>query len=256
MLKSSLFAQVSCLIWPKIDLFLKMLCDVETTLFAQVSCPIRVARRVMEQSKHSMLVGAGAQAFAVAQGFAIEAHEELLGVESLAKYQEYKEKGAKQSGHDTLGLITLDREGRIAVGVTTSGMAFKEPGRVGDSPLPGPGLYVDGRYGAACATGDGDDILKFSPCSRVVMLMGQGLHPREACAQVVGDIAQVWKSGNNSKMLELGVVAMSVKGAYGAATTLEKWIDIKTGDEYPGFPFAVWHQTEVPEERIDVVKCV
>ncbi|XP_028845284.1 uncharacterized protein LOC114795799 isoform X3 [Denticeps clupeoides] len=107
--------------------------------------PCRVARRVMDRSPHSLLVGVGAVMFAVEQGFTVEPNDNMLTPQSALAYQEFLEKKKSASGHDTLGLIALDLKGNITVAVSTSGAPFKSPGRVGDSPLPGCGLYADHR---------------------------------------------------------------------------------------------------------------
>ncbi len=83
--------------------------------------------------------------------------------------------------HDTIGLCALDSQGNLAVGCTTSGMAWKVPGRVGDSPILGSGLYVDNEVGGAAGTGHGDEMMKACVSYRVVMLMEQGRTPQEAC---------------------------------------------------------------------------
>ncbi|XP_041106838.1 N(4)-(Beta-N-acetylglucosaminyl)-L-asparaginase isoform X2 [Polyodon spathula] len=139
-----------------------------------VGTPVAVARRVMERSAHSMLVGEGAVTFAQEQGFTLEDNENMMSPESSKAYQEFVEKNDRCRGHDTLGLIALDLQGNITVGVSTSGAPFKSPGRVGDSPLPGCGLYADNTAGAAAATGDGDKIMCFCPSFHVVQLMKQG----------------------------------------------------------------------------------
>ncbi|CDQ59804.1 unnamed protein product [Oncorhynchus mykiss] len=108
-----------------------------------VGAPVRVARRVMDRSPHSLLVGEGAVAFAREQGFTIEPNDNMLSAHSAKAYQEFLEQKQRVSGHDTLGLIALDNMGNITVGVSTSGAPFKSPGRVGDSPLPGCGLYAE-----------------------------------------------------------------------------------------------------------------
>ncbi|KAM3838266.1 N(4)-(Beta-N-acetylglucosaminyl)-L-asparaginase [Diretmus argenteus] len=138
-----------------------------------VASPVRVARRVMDRSPHSLLVGEGAAAFAKQQGFTVESNASMLTTHSTEAYQEYLEKQQRVSGHDTLGLIAMDNMGNITVGVSTSGAPFKSPGRVGDSPLPGCGLYAENMVGAAAATGDGDKIMCYCPSFHVVHLMKQ-----------------------------------------------------------------------------------
>ena len=122
--------------------------------------PISVALRVLEKSPHSMLAGEGACEFAREQGFP---HEEMLTPASEEKFNEWKAggRGAPEASHDTIGLAAVDCKGNTAAGCSTSGLAFKQPGRVGDSPIIGSGLYADNEVGAAAATGNGDEILKF-----------------------------------------------------------------------------------------------
>ncbi|KAM6977735.1 LOW QUALITY PROTEIN: N(4)-(Beta-N-acetylglucosaminyl)-L-asparaginase [Aplochiton taeniatus] len=192
-----------------------------------VGCPVRVARRVMDQSPHSFLVGEGAVAFAREQGFTVESNESMLvhTPHSTKAYQEFLEQQQSVRGHDTLGLIALDKMGNITVAVSTSGVPFKHPGRVGDSPLPGCGLYAERMVGAATATGDGDKIMCFCPSFHVVQLMKHGACPNDACA-LLDDII---KSTSTDKCFEIGLVALNVKGDVGAASSVD-------------FPFTYWNQ--------------
>ncbi|ELT91383.1 hypothetical protein CAPTEDRAFT_191352 [Capitella teleta] len=207
-----------------------------------IATPSRVARRVLENSPHSILVGEGAQQFALSQGFTVEKEEDLN-----ASSSEF----VMTSGHsDTLGVINLDASGNIVAGVSTSGMPGKHPGRVGDSPLPGGGLYADDRIGAASCTGDGDQILPFCPSLKAVLKMGQGMTPNAACESVIKEIAErIFPK----EMFEIGIVALSVEGEYGAAGSLKRWRDIITGTEYKGFPYAVWNSDHCIEPTIKVV---
>lgn len=180
-----------------------------------IRTPISVARRVMEQTPHVMLAGENARRFAVQQGFP---EQELLTPDSLQKWQEWNQSahasdvahfdvGSKTSSpygephgrphpnaksseltpdnHDTIGLCALDAQGNLAAGCTTSGMAWKVPGRVGDSPIIGSGLYVDNEVGCAAATGHGDEMMQVCVTYRVVMLMEQGRSAQEACEETL-----------------------------------------------------------------------
>ncbi|KAM4614702.1 N(4)-(Beta-N-acetylglucosaminyl)-L-asparaginase isoform 1-T1 [Polymixia lowei] len=198
----------------------------------RVGSPVRVARRVMDQSPHSLLVGEGAVAFAKEQGFTIEPNDNLLTTHSTKAYQEYLEKQQRISGHDTLGLIALDNMGNITVGVSTSGAPFKSPGRVGDSPLPGCGLYAEHMVGAAAATGDGDKIMCYCPSFHVVQLIKQGSSPRDACNTVLDDII---RRTAPDRCFEIGLIAMNMKGEVGAASSVE-------------FPYAFWNQDKAAVE--------
>ncbi|XP_053140402.1 N(4)-(Beta-N-acetylglucosaminyl)-L-asparaginase-like isoform X2 [Hemicordylus capensis] len=191
-----------------------------------IGTPLAVARKVMEDSPHSFLVGDGAVAFAKDQVFTVEDNRSMMSKRSTEAYQEYLEKGNSLKKHDTLGLIALDIYGNITVGVSTSGAPFKYPGRVGDSPLPGCGLYANKEVGAAAATGDGDKIMCFCPCFHAVLLMKQGLSPMDACQTVVQDILQ--RTGKEN-MFELGIIAMNMKGEVGAASSVS-------------FPYCIWSQ--------------
>jgi isoaspartyl peptidase/L-asparaginase-like protein (Ntn-hydrolase superfamily) len=158
--------------------------------------PISVARRVMECTPHVMLVSENARRFALREGFP---DADLLTEASRERWQQWrKEQGGSDvahfdSGpqsptpddHDTIGLCALDMRGNLAAGCTTSGMAWKLPGRVGDSPIIGSGLYVDNEVGGAAATGHGDEIMKASLSSRVVMRMEEGRTPQEACEEAI-----------------------------------------------------------------------
>ncbi|XP_067093123.1 N(4)-(Beta-N-acetylglucosaminyl)-L-asparaginase isoform X2 [Osmerus mordax] len=189
-----------------------------------IGTPIRVARKVMDRSPHSLLVGDGAAIFAREQGFSIEPNDSMLSVHSTKAYEEYLENRQKASGHDTLGLIALDKMGNITVGVSTSGAPFKSPGRVGDSPIPGSGLYAEHMVGAAAATGDGDRIMCYCPSFQIVQLMKQGSSPNEACCAVLKDIR---RRTFPEKCFELGLIALNMKGEVGAASTVE-------------FPYVFW----------------
>ncbi|XP_063048876.1 N(4)-(Beta-N-acetylglucosaminyl)-L-asparaginase [Engraulis encrasicolus] len=192
-----------------------------------VGTPCKVARKVMENSPHSLLVGEGAQQFAVEQGFTVEPNDNMLSDRSASAYQDFLEKKSKVRGHDTLGVIALDLKGNITVGVSTSGAPFKSPGRVGDSPLPGCGLFADHTVGAAAATGDGDKIMCYCPSFHVVQLMKQGSTPSEACHIVLTDIMTKTEP---DKCFEIGLIALNMKGEVGAASSVE-------------FPYTFWNQS-------------
>uniref|UniRef100_A0A4W5P295 Zgc:153169 n=1 Tax=Hucho hucho TaxID=62062 RepID=A0A4W5P295_9TELE len=186
-----------------------------------VGAPVRVARRVMDRSPHSLLVGEGAVAFAREQGFPIEPNDNMLSAHSAKAYQVPTLPGGKWHG-----LIALDNMGNITVGVSTSGAPFKSPGRVGDSPLPGCGLYAEHMVGAAAATGDGDKIMCHCPSFHAVQLMKQGSSPNRACYTVLDDII---KRTAPDKCFEIGLIALNVKGEVGAASSVE-------------FPYTFWIQ--------------
>jgi N4-(beta-N-acetylglucosaminyl)-L-asparaginase len=191
--------------------------------------PISVARRVMERTPHVLLVGEGALQFALEQGFK---KQDLLTPEAeqawhewlkTARYRpsinsEVRDYGMGLPGgahnHDTIGMLAIDANGRLAGACTTSGMAWKLRGRVGDSPIIGAGLYVDGDVGAATSTGVGEEVIRNAGSFLVVELMRQGRSPREACKEAVMRIVK--KRREASKTLQVGFLAMNRDGEAGA----------------------------------------
>lgn len=195
----------------------------------RIKHPISVARKVMEQTSHVMLVGEGAQQFAKAQGFV---EENLLTEQSKADWQQWLTSGAGKpqiniENHDTIGMLALDSHGNLAGACTTSGAAYKLPGRVGDSPIIGAGLYVDNEVGAATATGQGELMMKTVGCHLVVELMRQGLTPTEACRKAVERIAARLP---DFEKFQVGFLALSKTGDSGAFCI------------QPGFNYAVQAQ--------------
>lgn len=150
----------------------------------------QVARAVMEKTPHVMLVGEAARAFAVANGFR---EDDLLSPRARDAYEKWRAahsqnaapSAARARGHDTIGILAVDRDGTLAGACTTSGRAFKMPGRVGDSPIVGAGLYVDGEVGAATATGLGEEVIRVCGSFAVVELMRRGAGPADALAEVL-----------------------------------------------------------------------
>lgn len=181
--------------------------------------PISVARAVMEKTPHVMLVGEGALQFALSQGFK---KEKLLTPDSEAEWKEWLKKSEYKpqvniENHDTIGMIALDMNGNLSGACTTSGMAFKMHGRVGDSPIIGAGLYVDNEIGAATATGHGEEVIRVAGCHTVVELMRQGLQPEEACKKAVERIIYSAKRRNKPlNELQIGFIAINKKGEHGA----------------------------------------
>ena len=191
---------------------------------------VSVARLVMERTNHCMLVGEGARRFAIAQGFkprrmltakSRERWKEWLRrqQEALASKQgpvEHQKPLGGEPSHDTIGMVAVDRDGNVCAGTSTSGFAFKMPGRVGDSPLIGSGLYADNKIGGAVATGLGERILRYCMSFRVVDLIGEGLHPQDACEAVVRFMVE--DDSTNLDEQE-AVLALDLKGRVGAAST-------------------------------------
>lgn len=194
--------------------------NIGSVAFLQhIKHPISVARAVMEKTPHVMLVGEGAYRFALSQGFK---KENLLTPESEAEWKEWL-KTAKYEpkvnieNHDTIGMIALDEHGNLSGACTTSGMAFKLHGRVGDSPIIGAGLYVDNEIGAATATGHGEEVIRVVGSHLVVMLMGQGKSPQKACEEAVKQIHKKFILRKaNMKETQIGFIAINKKGEHGA----------------------------------------
>lgn len=195
--------------------------------------PIAVARMVMEKTPHVMLVGDGALQFALENGFK---KTNLLTPESekawkewlkTAKYEpvmnienKLYDKAAptklpgNQYNHDTIGMLALDANGNLSGACTTSGMAFKLHGRVGDSPIIGAGLYVDNEVGGATSTGVGEEVIRNVGSFLVVELMRQGYSPEAACKEAVMRIIK--KKPETAKQIQVGFLALNKKGEYGA----------------------------------------
>lgn len=176
--------------------------------------PISIARAVMDRTPHVMLVGAGAERWALENGFS---RRQVDIPEVRVEWLEWLKKGdykpvANIENHDTIGLIAMDAQGRLAGSCTTSGMAFKVHGRVGDSPIIGAGLFVDGEVGAACATGVGELVIRTAGSHTVVELMRHGMEPEAACKEAVRRIV---KQNPGMKGLQVGFLAIRKDGAYG-----------------------------------------
>lgn len=178
--------------------------------------PISVARAVMENSPHVMLVGEGARAFARARGF------------SAARLLTAEAKGAwlrRRKGHDTVAVLALDSRGGLAAGCSTSGLPHKMPGRVGDSPIIGAGLYCDNEAGAAGATGIGEYVTRLCGSHLIVMLMRERLSPEDACLRALREVREKVAP---RRAEQVAFLALAPNGSYGA------------GALRPGFRLAVW----------------
>jgi len=178
--------------------------------------PISVARRVMEKTPHWLLVGDGALQFALSQGFK---KENLLTKESKKEWKKWLKKSLCKpevniENHDTLSIIAMDANGNLAGACTTSGLAHKMHGRVGDSAIIGAGLYVDNKVGAATATGHGEEVVRIAGSHLVVELMRQGKKPDAACKAAVERIIELRKE--KIKDMQVGFIAINKIGEYGA----------------------------------------
>ena len=190
--------------------------------------PISVARRVMEKTPHVMLVGEGARQFALEEGFE---KIDLLTEQSKKDWDEWKKTAEYKpiintENHDTIGLLAIDKKGDISGACTTSGMAFKMHGRVGDSPVIGAGLFVDNEVGGAVATGLGEAVLTTLASFLVVELMRNGSSPQEACKLA---IERLIKKHPNHKDFQVAIIALDKKGGYGSFAIQE------------GFEYALAH---------------
>jgi N4-(beta-N-acetylglucosaminyl)-L-asparaginase len=185
-----------------------------------------VARLVMERTPHLLLVGAGAQQFALAHGFRLE---NLFTPASLAEWERRRgasvsaraptPAGEPLSSHDTVTVLTLDRAGHLAGACSTSGLANKLPGRVGDSPILGAGLYVDDAAGAAGATGEGEEILRVAGSHVIVEAMRTGSTPQDACFLAVRRVNAV-AARRREKPAGVAFLALDRQGRTGAACTV------------------------------------
>jgi len=208
----------------------------------RIKHPISVARRIMEKTPHVMLVGTGAQQFAIAEGFPLE--EQKLSPNAKKSYEEWLKKSeykpvinientkghgpfaplqfengeclpAGEAGnHDTIGMVAMDANGNLSGSCTTSGMGFKMRGRVGDSPIIGAGLFVDNEAGACTATGQGEDVIRISGSHTVVELMRQGLSPADACKKAIERIVKIKKE--KAKDIQVAFLALNKKGEVGS----------------------------------------
>lgn len=177
--------------------------------------PISVARKVMEETPHVMLAGTGAEQFAYEMGFK---KTNLLTEESKQEWLEWKKTAEYKpiiniENHDTIGMLAIDDNGDISGACTTSGMAYKYAGRVGDSPIIGAGLFVDNEVGGATATGVGEEVVRTVGSFLIVELMRQGKSPQEACEEGVKRIIAKNKDHTD---FQIGFIAMNKKGETGS----------------------------------------
>ena len=218
----------------------------------QIKHPISVARKVMEKTPHVILVGNGAQQFAAENEFPIE--PKVLSGDAQKAYKEWLKKSTyephinienkKNDGgpfapaffddgspnHDTMGLLVMDSKGSMSGGVTTSGMAFKVHGRVGDSPIIGAGLFVDDEVGAATSSGVGEEVIRICGTHLVVEFMRQGYSPENACRKAVERIVN--RDREKAKKIQVGFLAMNKKGEHGAYAIQKGFVySIKTNNE-------------------------
>lgn len=197
--------------------------------------PISIARSLMSEKYNIFLVGQGAEKYAHRMGFE---RTNMLTAYSKKEWEKKTFENRKNNltpydGHDTVGIVGLDKHGKMAVATSTSGLFMKKPGRIGDSPISGSGFYVDSDIGGASATGLGEDIMKGCISYEIVRLMGEGYHPQEAAEKAVNSL--------NNKLInkrgeagDISVVCMNKEGQWGVATNINK------------FSFVVATETEKP----------
>jgi N4-(beta-N-acetylglucosaminyl)-L-asparaginase len=194
--------------------------------------PISVAKLVMQKTPHIMLVGEGALQFALANGFKAEnlltpesekawkewlktsKYEPVINIENKAWQGDPKKLPGGPDNHDTIGMMAIDATGKMGGACTTSGAAWKMRGRVGDSPIIGAGLYVDGEVGAATSSGLGEEVIRTCGSHTVVELMRQGLSPEKACKKAIERIVK--RDPERAKKLQVGFLALDKQGRYGA----------------------------------------
>lgn len=222
----------------------------------RIKHPVSVARKVMEKTPHVILVGAGAQQFALENGFTLESGE--LSEEAKKAYADWLKTSKyepviniennplgskKQNGpfapnffedgtanHDTMGLVAMDVHNNLSGAVTTSGMAFKVHGRVGDSPIIGAGLFVDNEVGAATSSGVGEEVIRICGTHLVVEFMRQGYSPEMACKKAVERIVK--RDKEKAKTLQVGFLALNKKGQYGAYAVQKGFVfSVKNNNE-------------------------
>lgn len=204
--------------------------------------PISVARLILENTEHTVLAGDGAYDFALKNGFRPES---LLTEISIRKFQEWKASNStkaeekhtddfilkrfeydninKDGFHDTIGMVAIDEDGHLSAACTTSGMAWKLHGRVGDSPIIGAGLYVDGEVGAAASTGRGEECIRACGSFLIVELMRGGLSPDEACRRACERVYKLnlLSEKNRDHIYQVGFIAVNKEGEYGACSVRE-----------------------------------
>ncbi len=180
--------------------------------------PISVARQVLEKTRHTTMAGEGALRFALANGFQVE---QLLTPTSLEAWMKWKANPNHETfwitpeHHDTIGMVATDGRGHVVAGCSTSGLAWKIPGRVADSPLVGLGYYADDDVGGASATGDGDLMSNYCTSISIVQLMARGASPQEACNDI---LHRMVKTDPKNKESESAVIGMNNRGEIGAAS--------------------------------------
>jgi N4-(beta-N-acetylglucosaminyl)-L-asparaginase len=224
------------------------------SFLGRIQHPVSVARKVMETTPHVMLSGEGARQFAVENGFPLESDK--LSPDAEREWKKWLEKSNYKPvvnientkrpamaeaapyffdngrpNHDTMGTIAIDSRGRLAGMVTTSGMAFKIHGRVGDSPIIGAGLFVDDEVGAATSSGVGEEVIRICGTHTVIEQMRAGRSPEQACLEAVRRIVK--RDPVKAKEMQVGFVAVTKGGDVGAYSIQKGFTYSVTNSEYP-----------------------
>lgn len=219
----------------------------------RIKHPISVARKLMETTPHVFLAGEGAEQFAIANGF--EQLPEKLSPKAQDEYKKWLKKSEykpvinieRKSGqtsqfapsflddgspnHDTMGTIALDTKSNLSGACTTSGMAFKMHGRVGDSPIIGSGLFVDNEIGAATSSGLGEEVIRICGTHLIIELIRFGYTPQKACEEAIGRIVK--RDIKKAKDFQVGFIALSKKGEVGAFSVQKEFTYSITNEEFP-----------------------
>ena len=219
----------------------------------RIKHPISVARKLMETTPHVFLAGEGAEQFAIENGF--ERLPEKLSPKAQEEYQKWLKKSEykpiinieRKSGqtsqfapkflddgspnHDTMGTIALDAKSNLSGSCTTSGMAFKMHGRVGDSPIIGAGLFVDNEIGAATSSGLGEEVIRICGTHLIIELMRFGYTPQKACEEAIRRIVK--RDIKKAKTFQVGFIALSKKGEIGAFAVQKEFTYSVTNEEFP-----------------------
>lgn len=199
-----------------------------------IANPIAVARQLSEEKFNSFRVGQGATEYAMLAGFE---RKNMLTERAKKIWQNRLDEMAKTNlspydGHDTVGVVALDKSQSMAAGTSSSGLFMKKQGRVGDSPLSGSGFYVDSKVGGAAATGLGEDLMKGCLSYEIVRLMGEGLSPQAACDQAVYRFSDTLKE-RYGKAGAFSLIAMNNEGEWGVATNVEFTFSLATEKDQP-----------------------
>ena len=193
--------------------------------------PIKVARSLIKNHYNTVLVGTGANQYAQENGFEFR---EMLSEEAKEKWIERvskEERLTAYDGHDTVCVIGMDNQHEMVVGVSTSGLFMKHPGRIGDSPIIGSGYYCDSLIGGAAATGLGEDIMRGCLSIRIVEKMKEGILPQEACEQVLKEHLQRLQLAKREQIGGISLIAMNCDGEIGAATNEKEFPFVVTDEK-------------------------